>query len=863
MQMNGKIVQSIRVGAGLFALLALAVVMPGQDNTAAHHISVVDDWSNHHMVFSTPVDMATAVKIQQNPRYWQQFYRRNAHTPVTAAAALGYGAPPKDEVTEADEAARAAGPGMFGEKAETETTGLKNDWAINLGAAASLPGNTYPVKWTYNVTAPPSCASDFVVFPTGQTGSGGAEATDSGDFTAAPGNTTTATVTNGANSEKAEATSASGAMATVTFSGSPTAAQTIVFVDGAHTVTLTACTTRTGGCGSGTTFYVCNFECNTLNATALATAIANNGSTVGITASSSAAVVTITATAIGTGGNSIVVTNNLKNTTPMGTFDLSGGGTLQPQGSSCGANCQYFQVSNSTGTALSLSTIASNFASALNNNAAVGVTIAANSPSSGDVTVTANAPGTAGNSIALTSTLTNFTWTNPTLTGGVNANADIVAFYKLYQGTCSATVPSVYFSYNTSSSGQSATVTTSPAISLDGTQVVLVQSANSEASLVLLKPPTPGTAGQGTIGGAVTPTIEATGAAYRACAAPCMLILPFDGTPNDTLSSPYYDFVNDIVYVGDNSGKVHKFTGVFLGTPAETTTGGWPAAVGSGGILNSPLYDQSSNQIIVGDANTTGKLYRFLVTAPGTVTATAAIDTHQGIVDEPLVDGSAGSIYVFVADNGTNAAVEQFSITFAAGASPAVKAAIGSTSTTVPIYAGAFDDAYFTSANDTGHIYVCGVGPNAFTVSTRYLFQVTITANVLQSTGVVQGSALTSSAGAECGPVTEAFSNSNDYLFLSVANNKSIPSAICGTAAGGCVFSYNLTSSAFAAGKAPNGSGLLTGTTPNSAIIIDNVSTATGASNVYFLQPTGGNETNCTPVAAGSGCAVQAAQSAL
>jgi hypothetical protein len=342
-----------------------------------------------------------------------------------------------------------------------------------------------------------------------------------------------------------------------------------------------------------------------------------------------------------------------------------------------------------------------------------------------------------------------------------------------------------------------------------------------------------------------------------------MLILPFNGTPNDTLSSPYYDFVNDIVYVGDNSGKVHKFTGVFLGTPAETTTGGWPAAVGSGGILNSPLYDQSSNQIIVGDANSTGKLYRFLVTTPGTVTASAAIDTHQGIVDEPLVDGSAGSIYVFVADNGTNAAVEQFSITFAAGASPAIKASIGDATTTLPVYAGAFDDAYFTSSNDTGHIYVCGFGPNAFTVNTRYLFQVTITANVLQSTGVLQGSALTSATGAECGPVTEAFSNSNDYLFLSVANNKSIPTAICGTAAGGCVFSYDLTSSAFAAGKAPNGSGLLTGTTPNSAIIIDNVSTVAGASNVYFLEPTGGSETNCTPVAAGSGCAVQATQSAL
>jgi hypothetical protein len=58
---------------------------------------------------------------------------------------------------------------------------------------------------------------------------------------------------------------------------------------------------------------------------------------------------------------------------------------------------------------------------------------------------------------------------------------------------------------------------------------------------------------------------------YPACVAPCMTSLALNGN-NDTFSAPFYDYKNDALYVGDDSGYLHKFTPVFNGTPAEVVT---------------------------------------------------------------------------------------------------------------------------------------------------------------------------------------------------------------------------------------------------------------------------------------------------
>ena len=56
-----------------------------------------------------------------------------------------------------------------------------------------------------------------------------------------------------------------------------------------------------------------------------------------------------------------------------------------------------------------------------------------------------------------------------------------------------------------------------------------------------------------------------------------MFTLAFANGQNDTFSAPFYDYVgtDDVLYVGDDNGNLHKFTGVFAGTPAESGSP-WP-----------------------------------------------------------------------------------------------------------------------------------------------------------------------------------------------------------------------------------------------------------------------------------------------
>ncbi len=96
-------------------------------------------------------------------------------------------------------------------------------------------------------------------------------------------------------------------------------------------------------------------------------------------------------------------------------------------------------------------------------------------------------------------------------------------------------------------------------------------------------------------------------AATPGCSAPCYTTLTFNGNPNDTNSSPFVNYFgsNSDLYVGDDSGKVHHFTGVFSGNPAEST-GNWPVSVSSN-TLTGVVFDQSNSFLYVGDSG--GFLY--------------------------------------------------------------------------------------------------------------------------------------------------------------------------------------------------------------------------------------------------------------
>jgi len=403
-------------------------------------------------------------------------------------------------------------------------------------------------------------------------------------------------------------------------------------------------------------------------------------------------------------------------------------------------------------------------------------------------------------------------------------------------------------------------------------------------------------------------------AAYRACTAPCMTTLTFtstNGGANSAFkSAPYYDYATDTLYAGDDGpsgapGVLHKFTGVFLGTPAEVTTNPWPVAIANGdNLLLPPVYDSASGNVLVADfGSLTGGVSSGFHSVKGSTGAIVGTSNALGIsaFDAPLVDSNAARAYVFDSDNG----VYQFATTFSSG-SGTLKA-LGTVSTTIALYDGNFDNAYFSSPSQTGNIYVCGnVGGNAT------LYQVPISANTMGTPKALTTTLTT--ANTTCSPVTEVYNTTAtngpfDWIYLGV--QASGRPAACGGA--GCIMNFlvtawtasnpytlnqevldsnlnveKVTTAGTSGGSQPTWNVTTGGTTHDggvtwtnqgsmalaanstataqtggtSGIIIDNTSSAAGASQIYFSTLGNGTCPSSGSVPSAGGCAVQASQAA-
>ncbi len=321
----------------------------------------------------------------------------------------------------------------------------------------------------------------------------------------------------------------------------------------------------------------------------------------------------------------------------------------------------------------------------------------------------------------------------PTNVAPSGTAASIVAFYNLYTGCPTNPIPGNYWAFNTG-----ATVNTSPVLSFDGTQLAFTQTNGSSASLVLLR-----WAAGGTPGAPATPILEPN-ANYLGCTAPCMTV--FSLGANDTNSSVFYDYGSDTAFVGDDSGKLHKYTNVFKGVPAEVTTGGWPVIV-SGSKLTDSVYDASSTNAFVGDSG--GFLYR--IDAGGNVTASGQLDVTLGITGGPVVDSVIAKVYAYASDDGLGSAgVYQLSTSFATGDFGGETTIGTNTSGTTPVYTGAFDHSYIFSADSTGSLYVCGnPGGNPT------LYKIPITAGAMGP--AVAGPVLSSTGQTKCSPVLDVY----------------------------------------------------------------------------------------------------------
>jgi hypothetical protein len=447
---------------------------------------------------------------------------------------------------------------------------------------------------------------------------------------------------------------------------------------------------------------------------------------------------------------------------------------------------------------------------------------------------------------------------------GSSTQPSIIAFDQLYStqgsvgGLCSQNGPSVKWAYNTGTG----TVLTSPVLSGDGARIAYVETAAGGATLHILKwKPGATTTVQGTLNAPAPPdTTLAAGQAWNTTNCPvansCVVNIAFSGASPDSRSSPFYNYGTDELYVGDDNGNVHKFTGVFNGTPAEAGTP-WPVATGHNNVLSSPVFDSGTAKVFVGDSG--GFLYS--ISSTGVVIASGRVAFRSGFVDGPIVDSSAATIYIIgSADTNsvnTNAAVWQFSTGLAAndtGNEIQVGAGVSAAGNT--IFGGTFDNIYFTSANSagpTGNLYVCGnPGGNAT------LYRIPITANAMGAASAM--ATAMSTAATTCSPVTEILNGSTDWIFVSVQSNPNIlPPIGCPALASGCIMSFNVTAgttpTATAAKAAASGG--------TSGIVVDNVSASVQASSLYFTYLSNAAiGATCNGVT-GVGCAVKLTQSGL
>jgi hypothetical protein len=221
------------------------------------------------------------------------------------------------------------------------------------------------------------------------------------------------------------------------------------------------------------------------------------------------------------------------------------------------------------------------------------------------------------------------------------------------------------------------------------------------------------------------------------------------------------------------------------------------------------------------------------------------------------VDVTSGFMYAFARADNTNNVTAVFQLAIpgfpdALDNATGPEAIVSNTGTNPAsaFFNGAFDDAYYSSGG-TGNLYACGTSG-----AVNALWQIPITGGVMGTP--VLGPELTT-ADVACSPITEFLNGATDRMFLSVTGSAVAGTPINCLAGSGCVMSFDITNPlTWGISTGPAATTTVTGGT--SGIIIDNSSSAVGASQVYFTPL---SDQLCTTSGGTGGCAIQASQSGL
>jgi hypothetical protein len=408
--------------------------------------------------------------------------------------------------------------------------------------------------------------------------------------------------------------------------------------------------------------------------------------------------------------------------------------------------------------------------------------------------------------------------------------ANIVGFNNLYsyQGTtgpppalCPTNGPTVMFAY---ASG-TGSVPASLVLSQNGSQVAYIENLTTGSSYFhVLTIGTTGTNGTGATAAVVPGSAGGNNALDER-----VLLSPDGGITNQaSTTAPFVvytsndadDFAYATTFSPEGIGYLYKIGNVFKGSATPTII--WSVAIDA--VPSTPVYDFSSNTVFFTDSN--GRIDYVIDsgTSPtvvyGSVLALGTTSENPVILDE-----INAMIYASFNSNGSNAVVVQAPTSLASAVSVPVGAA---TNIFTGPYQPFFNNAWFTGSG-TPIMYVAGTGSG----NTPTLYGVGFSAGTMNSSASTSAALATGMADAS--PITTFYNAQlqKEYLFVGVTDN-----CIATTEGGteGCVMSLDITTGfpTVAAGStalpAPGGT---------TGIIVDNDSSATEASSIYYATKTG------------------------
>jgi hypothetical protein len=446
--------------------------------------------------------------------------------------------------------------------------------------------------------------------------------------------------------------------------------------------------------------------------------------------------------------------------------------------------------------------------------------------------------------------------------GGIN-QPNIVAFQDLYSGPgpsgiCSTQRPTyftldnaasaaTFWSYNiTAADG---VVSTSPALSLDGTKVAFVEKGSGTQAhfhVLAYHGGTSSAAGDGVdinnsqnvLGPASITNSFVTLAPAAGSGTATDLALNVGTTQSDTLSSPFVDYADDVAYIGNDSGVLFRVKNVFCtnvctvgvtAAPSLDTT--WPTsggtafsgtlATGCPGKLTGPVQDRGTGNVFVGCSD--GTLYGFTPSGsaiPGSpLTVGTLFGPTGGIVDPPLVDVVNGLLYVVAGNAGSGSGA------------PSVLVQTGTTSFLTPtpvtaflgagghfnLHAPAFNDNYFSNPTSTTWLLYALALDGTGTQST--LYGITFNSSRVMTAGAPTNADVFSFGADEFSPATE---------FLTTAGEDRLFESFLGSSPGNLAsFNISTTFPASLEHFATEGSG-------TTGIVVDNASASAQADSIYF-----------------------------